>query len=167
MLSAFATANLVGISNENITKVLDEYVIENDRVQMFNINGKKEMLLTSKHENSISYNQSIEYIVEENKPCVVVIIVDAISRKYFTSDTSWLWDIDFERLNVENVKNIVLAGKYINDLMIRFSYTGIDKDKIIESENLDDMMKIINNSDAENIYVVTCFSDRMKFLSRR
>ena len=82
------------------------------------------MLLTSKHENSISYNQSIQYVVNQNKECTVVIIVDAVSRKYFTSETSWLWDIDFEKLNVDCVKNIILAGKYVHDLMIRFEYAG-------------------------------------------
>ena len=61
-----------------------------------------------------------------------MFIVDAVSRKYFTSDVSWLWDIDFEMLNNQNIHNIVLAGKYCNDLAVRFSYTDIPKDKIRE-----------------------------------
>ena len=125
------------------------------------------MLLTSKHENSISYNQSIQYVVNQNKECTVVIIVDAVSRKYFTSETSWLWDIDFEKLNVDCVKNIILAGKYVHDLMIRFEYAGFDKNKIIADEDLDKMMEDVKNSQNENVYVITCFSDRMKFMDRR
>ena len=125
------------------------------------------MLLTSKHENSISYNQSLRYIVKENKPCTVVIIVDAVSRKYFTSETSWLWDIDFELLSADCIKNVIIAGKYVHDLSIRMEYANIDKNKIIEEPDLDKMMEKVKASTNENIYVVTCFSDRMKFMDRR
>lgn len=166
-LAAYAVTSIIGVEPKNIIEKLNQYILKNDRIQTFEIEGKKGMLLTSKHENSISYNQSIRYIVKENKPCTVVIIVDAVSRKYFTSETSWLWDIDFELLEADCVKNIILAGKYVHDLAIRFSYTNIDKNKITKEANLDEMMKIVKESKNENIYVVTCFSDRMKFMDRR
>lgn len=166
-LAAFAVANIVGLDGEKIADGLNQYKLKNDRVQTFDIEGKKGMLLTSKHENSISYNQSLRYIVKENKPCTVVIIVDAVSRKYFTSETSWLWDIDFELLDADCVKNVILAGKYVHDLALRFDYTNIDKEKIIKEADLDEMMKKVKDTKNENIYVVTCFSDRMKFMDRR
>jgi len=166
-LASFAITNTIGVDPQNILSKLNQYVLKNDRVQTFEIEGKKGMLLTSKHENSISYNQSLRYIVKENKPCTIVIIVDAVSRKYFTSETSWIWDIDFELLNADCVKSIILAGKYVHDLSIRMEYANIDKNKIIKESNLDKMMEKVKESKNENIYVVTCFSDRMKFMDRR
>ena len=108
----------------------------------------------------------MQYVVRQNKPCTVVIIVDSVSRKYFTSETSWLWDINFEALGADCVKNIVLSGKYVHDLAIRFKYAGIDESKIITEENLDVMMEKVRELNNENIYVITCFSDRMKFMDR-
>ena len=96
----------------------------------------------------------------------MVIIVDAVSRKYFTSDVSWLWDIDFHLLGSDNVKQIVLAGTYSNDLAVRFSYTDIDENKIQILETVEDAVNYLNNERNEKIYVITCFSDKDKFLSR-
>lgn len=166
ILATFAVTSLIGVEGEKIIATLNQYVLKNDRIQTFEINGNKGMLLTSKHENSISYNQSLQYVVRENKPCTVVVIVDAVSRKYFTSETSWIWDINFELLNAECVKNIVIAGKYVHDLSIRFKYAGIDTNKIIAEENLDEMMRKVKELENKNIYVITCFSDRMKFMDR-
>ena len=45
-------------------------------------------------------------------------------------------------------------------------YAEIDKEKIIAEENLDEMMKRVKEIEKEDIYVVTCFSDRMKFMDR-
>lgn len=167
VLAAFAVTHLMNIKDEDIVEVLTNYIVKNDRVQKFKIAGHNTILLTSKHENSISYNQSLSYIINENNDCTVVIIIDAVSRKYFTSETSWIWDIDFEILKNDCVKKIVLAGKYVYDLVTRFEYTGIDKNKIIAKQDLDEMMKILKEKPIGDIYVVTCFSDRMKFINRR
>ena len=96
----------------------------------------------------------------------MVIIVDAVSRKYFTSDVSWLWDIDFHLLGSENVKQIILAGTYSNDLAVRFSYTDIAEDKIKILETVEETVTYLNNERKEKIYIITCFSDKDKFLTR-
>ena len=165
-LYAFAVASLVGIDDEKIISSLTDYIIKNDRIQKFKIANHDGMLLTSKHENSIAYNQSIEYIVKENRPCTVVVIVDQISSKSYTSETSWIWDIDFEKLNNPCVNKIILAGKYVDDLIIRAKYSDMDNSKIESFESLDEMMKFVKESAVGDIYVVTCFTDRDKFMNR-
>ena len=166
VLAAFAVTSLMGVKAENIINTLNEYIMKNDRVQTFEIGEHSGMLLTSKHENSISYNQSISYVVNEDKPSTIVFIVDAVSRKYFTSETSWLWDIDFEKINNGCVKKVILAGKYVHDLVARFNYSDIDMSKVIVAKDLDQMMQEVRENAVGNVYVITCFSDRMKFMNR-
>ena len=165
-LAAFSVGKLVGIEDKKIIDSLTDYILKNDRIQKFKVGEHEGMLLTSKHENSVAYNQSISYIVNENKPCTVVVIVDQISRKYFTSETSWIWDIDFEKLNADCVKKVVLAGRYVSDLKARFKYSGCDEAKTNSFANLDDMMNFVKENAEGNVYVVTCFTDRDKFTSR-
>ena len=96
----------------------------------------------------------------------MIIIVDAISRKYFTSETSWLWDIDFELLSAPHIKKIILAGTYAYDLATRFSYTDIPFDKIEVIENMDEAVQALRERAVGYIYGITCFSDKEKLLSR-
>lgn len=166
VLASFAVTSLMGLKPENIVNTLKDYMLKNDRVQTFEIAGHAGMLLTSKHENSISYNQSISYVVREKKTCTIVFIVDAVSRKYFTSETSWLWDIDFEQVNADCVKKVLLTGKYVHDLKARFQYSSIDMAKVTAIQNLDEMMKWVEEQAEGDLYVITCFSDRMKFMNR-
>ena len=120
-------------------------------------------LLTSKHENSIAYDTNLRYIASTNQDCTVLIIVDAVSRKYFTSETSWLWDIDFDQLNVPHVKRVILSGMYRNDLAERFRFTGVQNWEVIPG--IPDAAAAIRDSGSEALYVVTCFSDRDKLLN--
>lgn len=166
ILSAYAICRMVGVEGASIAECINNYTLKNGRVVTFKIGGKEGMLLTSKHENSISYDQSIRVAVNHKPRCTVAVIVDAISRKYFTGETSWLWDVDFEMLQAENVKKIVLMGKYSNDLATRFSYTGICPDKVQVISDIQEGVEWLERNMEGYLYVITCFSDKDKFLNR-
>ena len=163
-LAAFSVAAEIGADKDKIVKAISNYILKNGRLTLFKIANKNGVLLTSKHENSISYNQSIELVRNSKKPLTVVILVDAISRKYYTGEISWLWDIDFEKLNSPSVSKIILAGKYAYDLENRFEYTDIPKEKI---SIVPDVLKLSDAISCSNddVAVITCFSDRDKILN--
>ncbi len=165
ILAAFTVASLIGVDGEKIAQEMNDYVLKNGRVINFTLGERKGTLLTSKHENSVSYDHSIRVACACEQGADVLIIVDAISRKYFTGDTSWLWDIDFEMLDNKNIGDIVLAGTYVNDLAARFSYTDIPQQKIHLFEDIDKAAEYLNNGRKEYIYIITCFSDKEKILS--
>ncbi|MCQ2452614.1 MAG: MurT ligase domain-containing protein, partial [Oscillospiraceae bacterium] len=125
MLSAYALCCEVGIPAAKAAEALSGYVMKNGRINSFSFQGKPALLLISKHENSVSYNSSIDYVVRSAGPCEVLVMVNAISRKYYTGETSWLYDIDFERLSADNVNRIILCGKYCRDLQLRFLLAGL------------------------------------------
>ncbi len=164
ILSAYTVASIVGVDGAKIAADMNHYVLKNGRVITFSLGSRRGTMLTSKHENSISYDQSIRVAAAYKEGCDVLIIVDAVSRKYFTSDVSWLYDIDFEMLGSDNIHQIVLAGKYVNDLAVRFSYTDIPSERINLFESIDEAADYLNSDRSEYIYVITCFSDKGKFL---
>ena len=158
-----AVCRRVGIAADTIAGVINNYILKNGRMQRFTLGAHHGTLLTSKHENSIAYDTNLRYIASTNEDCTVLIIVDAVSRKYFTSETSWLWDIDFDQLNVPHVKRVILSGMYRNDLAERFRFTGVQNWEVIPG--IPDAAAAIRDSGSEALYVVTCFSDRDKLLN--
>ena len=164
-LAAFAAASLLGVAPESIVRSISDYTLQNGRIVRFAIGRHPGVLLASKHENSVSYDQSLRAAVAGGRPKTVIIIVDAVSRKYFTSDVSWLWDIDFELLKSENVQRIVLAGLYCNDLATRFDYTEIPQEKITVISDIGEAVSWLAENAVGEILAVTCFSDKGKFLS--
>ena len=167
ILAAYAVCRRLDVPGAEIVKVLSSYTLKNGRMQRFTLGEHPGMLLTSKHENSIAYDTNLRYIASQKEKCDVLVIVDAVSRKYFTSETSWLWDIDFDQLNTPRVRRVILSGQYCHDLAERFSFTGIDPAKITVIPAIPQAAAALESGDArgrEPLYVVTCFSDRDKLL---
>ena len=164
ILAAYTVARLMGVDPERIAAGMSDYVLKNGRVITFEKGSRKGTLLAAKHENSIAYDLCLRVAREYKGGCDLMIIVDAVSRKYFTSDVSWLWDIDFESLNDGNVEKIILAGKYVNDLLARFEAAGIDPDRISGYESIHEAVESLENGRDKYVYVLTCFSDKSKLL---
>ena len=164
LCAAIAAAKAAGIQADEAKRALDGFALTGGRTVRFTLNEREGFLLISKHENSYSYNHSLSWGISRSKPCTVVILVDAISRKYYTSETSWLWDVDFDLLTDDNVQNIVLAGRYVNELAARFSMTAVDPEKIGYVANPGDLRKYVEKNTTGDIYAVTCFSDKAKLL---
>lgn len=166
ILACFSVCDLVGIAPERIAEDISDYVLKNGRIVQYSLGNSDGTFLVSKHENSISYDQSIRYIIGQNKPCGVIIIVDSVSRRYSTGEVSWLWDIDFELLNSPCVEHIYLLGAHAGDLETRFSYTDIPSEKLSVMPNIEEAVDRIAKENHQKLYTVTCFSDKAKFLSK-
>ena len=72
-----------------------------------------------------------------------------------------------DNFDINNVKKVILGGKYVHDLVTRMEFAGINMDKVVAKSDLDELMKETKENSIVKIYVITCFSDRMKFLKRR
>lgn len=165
ILAAYAVCSLLGVPGKEIARLTSNYILKNGRYIEFRLGSHDGVFLISKHENSVSYDMSFRYAVSQGKPFSAVIIVDAVSRKYFTSETSWLWDINFGLLRTDLLKRVYLCGKYCNDLAMRLSFTDIPQEKIKVFEDIDAACEEMCSTGSEQLYAVTCFSDREKFLS--
>ena len=163
-LAAFTLGKCMKIKESVIVDSLNSYLIKNGRIQEFKYQDIKGTLLISKHENTISYNQNLQYITTYDGEVELLLIIDDISRKYFTSDTSWLWDISFELLNSDNVRRVIVAGKYINDVAVRFINGDIDMSKVILKDNVSEALVELSKDHKGTLFAMTCFSDQDKLL---
>ncbi|MBQ6478847.1 MAG: DUF1727 domain-containing protein [Erysipelotrichaceae bacterium] len=164
VLAAFSVASLAGVKEEVICDALNNYLIRNGRIVRFRLGDKEGTLLISKHENTISYNRNLDYVANYSNAVTLLLIIDDISRKYFTSDTSWLWDISFEILRSDNVKKVIVAGKYISDVAVRLESAGIDMEKVVLRRSIETAVSCLRFKSEGDLFVMTCFSDVAKFL---
>jgi len=166
LLAAYAVCVLAGIERNLIADSIQHYALKNGRVVNFRMGAHAGTLLTSKHENSVSYDQSLRLASQCKTPYSAMIIVDAVSRKYFTSEISWLWDIDFSQLHTNTLQRVMLCGTYANDLAVRFFFTDIPQEKIVVEEDIGKAVDAFVQHGNEPVFAITCFSDKDKLLGR-
>ena len=63
------------------------------------------------------------------------------------------------------MERVILSGRYCNDLALRFSFTGIPREKLLVQPDIAAAAETLKAGGSEQEYVVTCFSDRDKLLA--
>lgn len=131
--------------NKN-TKIFSKYKYKNRNVYVLN----------NKCENSATYNQSMLYEHLDSNKKTIVLGWHEISRRYLWDELSWLYDIDFEIFNDDNIDKIIVAGPQRYDLAVRLKYANIDSSKIVVCKDLYDAEKDIKKSKG-SIYAILNF----------
>ncbi len=157
LTASYVTACLAKIEEEKIEQSLNNLSLGFNRLETFNIDNKKGIIIISKNENNVSYNQSLDYISKQPLDKTIVIGFNSVSRRYHYNDLSWLWDINFEKLNNLSVSNIICVGPFAYDLATRFKYAGIIEKRIIICEDSKELLTTIKKHSKESFYNLLCF----------
>ncbi len=156
-IAAYALCSEIGIKEVDIINILNNKQVECKRANAYKVNNHNITLLESKNENSLSYYQSLKYIIDKEGKKSVVLGFENVSRRYKFNDISWLWDVEFEMLNNSNIDKIFCIGKFKYDVANRLIYANIDSKKIILIDEIDDILTTVLNETKYDIYTMVCF----------
>ncbi len=156
-LAAYALCHTIGLDSKDIQRELNENILEAKRMKHEKLGNRVVEMIESKNENALSYFQSIQYIREYKGTKTIIMGFDNVSRRYSYNDISWLYDVDFERLNIDSVDKIFCIGRFRNDVYTRLLYAGIPKTKLILIDKEEDIMKIVKRKSKGRIFTMVCF----------
>ena len=100
------------------------FVLNNGRLEEVQINGIPTIINLAK--NPTGANVSLRILNEDNEEKELLFVLNDNIADGF--DVSWIWDINFDKLN--NVSRIITSGKRAYDIAIRIKTSGYDASKI-------------------------------------
>jgi UDP-N-acetylmuramyl tripeptide synthase len=113
---AVAAARVAGVDPEDALAAMVGIANVAGRYRQVNLGSATARLLLAK--NPAGWNETLDFLAAP--PAGVVVAVNARGPDGY--DTSWLWDVDFERLEG---RPVVAAGERALDVAVRLRYAGI------------------------------------------
>ena len=110
-----------------------------------------------KAENATTYNQAIFKTIQDKSKKSIILGWKEISRRYNHFDISWLYDIEFELLNNDNVLYFYCCGPDKDNLKKRLLLSGIKEEKIITADNIPSIKQKVLKDKAQAIYGILNF----------
>jgi UDP-N-acetylmuramyl tripeptide synthase len=113
---AVAAARIAGVDPEDALAAMVGIANVAGRYREVNLGSASARLLLAK--NPAGWNEILDFLAAP--PAGVVVAVNAQGPDGY--DTSWLWDVDFERLEG---RPVVAAGERALDVAVRLRYAGV------------------------------------------
>jgi lipid II isoglutaminyl synthase (glutamine-hydrolysing) len=113
---AMAAARMAGVDPEDALAAMVGIANVAGRYREVNLGPASARLLLAK--NPAGWNETLDFLAPA--PAGVVVAVNAQGPDGY--DTSWLWDVDFERLEG---RPVIAAGERALDVAVRLRYAGV------------------------------------------
>lgn len=151
----------LGIGMEQVAAGLNSFQVSQERYDEFTTNGRGGVMILSKNQNPVSFDQSISYVLEQPGEKTLVVYVNNINHTH-NRDTTWLYDISFERLR-DKVDSIICTGPRAYDLAVRLDLCGFPCRQIKIQPEVKSLNPVIQETKG-TVYVLTELYDAKAIL---
>ena len=125
-LAATAVCLSLGLDPETIKIGLESFTAAFGRLERVRVGDRELFLALVK--NPVGFGEVLRTILTESDERTLVI---AINDNFADgTDISWLWDVDFERLE-RNVRVAICSGTRAEDMAVRLKYALVPQDRIV------------------------------------
>lgn len=132
IVSVITALKQLGLSKEQINESLKKQKIVDTRYSEEVVNRIKIITHLSKGMNPIACSRVFDYVRKyKGNKSVVLYLDDLHEAENGSENTAWQYDTDYEFLNDDSIKQIIIAGARYLDGLVRLELAGIDREKIV------------------------------------
>ena len=161
--SAVAACCTAGLSLQQALEGLSGVRVNQNRYDTFTVLDRPALMILSKNQNPVSYDQSIDFVAQKEGEKTVVCYVNNINHTNH-KDTTWLYDVSFERLNTPEI-TVVCTGPRAYDLAVRLELGGFDPGRVLLEPEVTALRPLVEQKTKGAICVLTEIYDAGRILA--
>lgn len=167
LLSSISICKALGFELETTLNFLSQTTSAFGRMEKFSLNSKECVILLAK--NPVGFSVNIETVKgDKGRKNFLLILNDNLADG---TDTSWIWDVDFENLLDEDFRFIICSGIRAEDMALRLKYANIPPPKLEIVKDIKEAFQraIVRTASDERLYILpnyTAMLSLRNYLSR-
>ena len=108
----------------------------------------------AKENNAVGSSRAFDYVSSLPGDKELILMMNCLGdQKHWSENTCWLYDCDFEFLNKDDIKHIIVTGPRGKDYHLRLLMAGVPEDKITWVENEMDAPDKLHYTPSESIFI--------------
>lgn len=155
VLAVVAYLSEMGYAPQRIGELLDQTEIVRSRFNVEEVGGYRIIRQMSKDRNALGSSRAFDYVSSLPGEKELIMMMNNLSdAAVWSENTCWLYDCDFEFLNKDNIRNIVVTGPRAKDYYLRLKFAGIEDDRISFVHDEIDSPGALRLYEGEDIYIL-------------
>ena len=145
----------LGYSMDELKEQIGTIEVTKTRFNHETVGSMKVYNVLGKGLNAFAESRVYETIVEQPGEKELIMLINDLSLAAdWSENICWIYDTDFETLNVESIKKIVVFGDRGLDYQLRMLFAGIPQDRIEHVQKPEDAIYAVDVQPDMNYYVV-------------
>ena len=155
ILTVIVVLKQIGLEPEKINESLKKQKIVDTRYSEEVVNGIKVVTHLSKGMNPIACSRVFDYVRKyEGNKAVILLLDDLHEEASGSENTAWQYDTDYEFLNDDTIKQIIIAGPRYLDGKVRMLMAGVPQEKIFCKKDMIEATDKIKLEGIDGVYIL-------------
>ena len=155
MLATITVLKQLGLSRNQINPVLKKQKIVDTRYSKETVNGIEVITQLAKGMNPIACSRAFDYVRKESGNKAVIILLDDLHEAANSSENiAWHYDTDYEFLNAESIKQILVAGARYLDTYVRLEIADVPTEKIVHQRDENTLVEKLNLEGIDKVFIL-------------
>lgn len=152
-LAAVSMLSEFGLTPSQIATALADVKVVGSRLKHETVAGKPLTAIMAKGFNPVAVSRCVnQSATAKGKKIIVINEDDVFFAQQSSENVSWIYDVDYERLNNPDVVRIILYGPRHDDVKLRLLLAGIDESLLVEAETPEQVVSAIDPSICDQIF---------------
>lgn len=145
----------LGNTPEEIATLLRETRLTEFRETHHDVDGVEIISRVAKGQNATAASTVFEQVAKDPGTKEVVIMLDEMYSNPKRQETvAWIYDTDYEYLNCDSIKRIVVGGLREKDHILRLLLAGVPREKIFCTPDVNKIADTVSGEGVEKIYIL-------------
>ena len=158
-LCAYSIASELDVESSIIANSLSKQDSSFGRQEEIKIEDKTVKIILVK--NPAGYNQALDTLCLNKDDFSTVFMLN--DNYADGQDVSWIWDVDFERLNNLPIRDIFISGIRMYDMAVRLKTAGLDQNSFIIEQEYEALTNKIKESSTNKIYILATYTAMINY----
>lgn len=144
----------LGYEREQISALLEKVNIVKSRFSEKKIGDYTIVRQMSKDKNALGASRAFDYVSNRPGDKELILMMNCLGDvKHWSENICWLYDADFEFLNKDEIKNIIVTGPRAKDYYLRLMLAGVPGERVTFVEKELEAPKALKLFEGESIYL--------------
>ena len=154
-IATIAVLKQLDIKDRDIKEIFVNMEVTKDRVKVEKIGKYSIINHLAKGQNPVACSIVFKYVKERKTSKEVILLVeDFHDNKESSENTAWFYDCDFEFLNDDSIKKIIIVGVISKDVEFRLLLAGVPKEKIIALKDENEVARNLSYNEENEIFIL-------------
>lgn len=153
-LAAYSVAREYGLSDDEVAEAFAENKRIFGRQELISYAGKEIDLILVK--NPVGLDEVLHMLNTEKDDYSLITLLNANHADGI--DTSWIWDADYEGLDKDKIKKVIVGGQRWHDMGFRLEIAGFEPGDMLTNPDDDSLIEEIKNLPTKKVYILSTYT---------
>lgn len=154
-LAAIAMFRQLGVGADTLARCMADVTIPKNREYRACAGGIELVSYIAKTQNPTATSTVFDYVSQDPAVKEIVWLPDEVYDSPLKSESvSWIYEVDCELLNKDNIRKIIVGGERYKDHRLRLLLAGIPESRIVCVRGMEETAQYVDISGIEKVYVL-------------